>query len=451
MSKSLIAAAAVSVFLLAPSVDAQNWPTFRGAGARGVADAQDLPSDWNVATSQNVKWKTRIPGQGHSSPIVWGNRLFVTSAERANPPKLAFGDTGGIRLADDSAPHVWRLHALDAATGRIAWTAEAKSGQPRATRHVKSSQANSTPATDGSTVVAVFGSEGLVAFDWNGKEKWRADLGVVNPGLFGDPKSEWGHASSPVIYENRVIVQVDRHAQSFLAAYDIANGKQLWKVDRDERPVWATPTLYVGPARTELIVVGGVHVKGYDPRTGDELWRFKDVSEVKTPTAFADSNLIYFSGGYRGRPFFALRTGASGDVSEADNAKTGKFLAWRTEPGGPYTSTPVAYQGVLFAVRDEGIAVAHDAVTGERLFMERTGATHSASPVASDGKIYVAAEGGEVLVLKAGRAFEILARIDMGEALMATPAISGRTMFIRGADHVFAIAKSGAGSRTAAR
>jgi outer membrane protein assembly factor BamB len=252
-----------------------------------------------------------------------------------------------------------------------------------------------------------------------------------------------------VIFENRVIVQVDRHAQSFLAAYDLATGRQLWKVDRDERPVWATPTLFAGPSRTELIVVGGVHVKGYDPRTGAELWRFKDVSEVKTPTAFVDSDLIYFSGGYRGRPFFALRTGASGDVSEPENAKTGKFLAWRTEPGGPYTSTPVAYQGVLFAVRDEGIAVAHDAVTGERLFMERTGATHSASPVASDGRIYVAAEGGEVLVLKAGRAFEVLARNDMGVALMATPAISGKTLYVRGTDHVFAIAKTAGGARTA--
>jgi outer membrane protein assembly factor BamB len=418
---------------------AGTWPSFRGAQAKGVADGENLPAEWDVRTGKNVRFKVTVPGLGHSSPVVWEDRVFLTSAVGATPPALRLGDTGGIDLVTDQGNLSWRLYCLSARDGKVLWEEEAFAGPPRTKRHVKSSQANPTPATDGKTVVAVFGSGGLAAFDVSGQLKWKADLGALNPGLFGDTSSEWGHASSPVIDGDRVFVQVDRHSGSFLAAYDLASGRRLWNVARDERPVWSTPTVHEVGGRKELLVVGGYHVRGYDPATGQEIWRFKDEAEVKTPTPVVADGLLVFAGGYRGRPLFALKPGAKGDVSVPESASSGPFLAWRTERGGPYTTTPLAYRGVVYAVRDEGILNAYDLATGQRIFQERTGATHAASPVASDGRVYLAAEGGEVLVLKAGRTFEVLAKNDMGEPCMATPAIANGTLYVRTQGHLYGI------------
>jgi outer membrane protein assembly factor BamB len=393
-----------------------------------------------VKTGVNVRWKTAIPGLGHSSPVVWGDRVFVTTAVGEKAPRVVLGDEGGIALADDASSHSWRIVCLGATDGRILWSQEGYAGRPRVKRHVKASHANATPATDGRTVVAIFGSEGLTAFDVEGRVKWRTDLGRLDPGLLGDPSSEWGHSSSPVIFDGLAIVQVDRHRDSFLAAFDLESGRRVWSVSRDERPVWATPTLIGAGGRTELVVVGGHHVRGYDPRTGGELWRFKDEAEVKTPTPFASDGLIVFAGGYRGRPMFALRPGGRGDLSVPEGAAKGRHLAWRTEAGGPYTSTPVAYRGMLYGARDEGILFAYDMATGERVWRERSNATHAASLVASDGRIYVASEAGEVLVLKAGRSYDLMARNDMGESTMATPAIAGGTLYVRTRGHLYAIA-----------
>jgi outer membrane protein assembly factor BamB len=446
---TLLALVFTSVAGPRPAV-AENWPSFRGPFARGVRDGENLPADWDVRTGRNIRFKTAIPGLGHSSPIVWGDRVFLTSAVGSSTAPLKLGDSGGTDPAEDPGTLSWRLYCLSARDGRMLWEREAFAGPPRARRHAKGSQANATPVTDGRTVVAVFGSGGVAAYDFEGRLRWKADLGPLNPGLFGDPSSEWGHGSSPVIDGDRVFVQVDRHAQSFLAAFDVGTGRRQWTAQRDERPVWATPTVHESGGRKELIVVGGYHVRGYDPRDGRELWRFKDEAEVKTPTPFAAGGLIVFAGGYRGRPIFALKSGASGDVSVPAGASSGPFLAWRTEPGGPYTSTPLAYDGLLYSVRDEGIATAYDLATGRRIYQERTSATHSASPVASDGKLYVAAEGGEVLVVKAGPSFVILARNDMGEPCMATPAIADGTLFVRTQGHLYAIASASVNAKPAA-
>ena len=439
MLRWLMAAALVPLPLAA-----QDWPSFRGPAALGVADDQDLPADWDVKSLRNVRWKADLPGYGHSSPIVFGDRVYVTTAVSAKVPRPTLGDKGGIDMARDDREVSWRLLCLDARDGKVVWDREAFAGAPRARRHVKSSQANATPATDGKTVVAVFGSQGVAAFDRDGKRLWTADLGVLNPGLFGDATSEWGHASSPAIFEGLAIVQVDRHKDSFLAAFDLLTGRPVWKVARDERPVWASPTLASLDGRTELLVVGGYHVCAYDPKTGDELWRFHDEAEVKTPTPFASDGLAVFSGGYRGRPLFAIRGDARGDVSVPEGAPNGRFLAWRTEPGGPYTVTPVAYRNLLYAVRDEGVLGVYDLQTGGLVYRERTGTTHSASPVASDGKVYLIGEDGQAIVLRAGRAFEVLARIEMDETVFATPAISRGTMYVRTAGHLYAIARSAA-------
>jgi outer membrane protein assembly factor BamB len=409
-----------------------------------VVDGQGLPLQWDVETGRNIVWKAAIPGAGHSSPVVSGRRLFVTTAVGKQPASFVFGDEGGISSASDTGRHTWRVLALNAGDGRVLWDREVFSSEPRAKRHVKGSYANSTPVVAGDTVVAILGSQGMVALDSaDGTERWRVDLGRLDPGLFGDATSEWGYASSPVTDGSRVYVQVDRHADSYLAAFDLATGERVWTVERAERPVWATPTLVRVGERRDLVVVGGYHTRGYDPQTGEERWRFADEAEVKTPTPFLADGLIIISGGYRGRPMFALRPGGAGDISLAEGETSGPFVAWTTEAGGPYTSTPIAYDGLLYSVRNEGIFQVHDLTNGTLVHRERTQATHSASPIASDGRIILAAEGGEVLVYRAGREPELLARNDMGEACMATPAIAEGALFVRTAGHVYAISEQG--------
>lgn len=423
-----------ALLLLAPAATADHWPSFRGESAAGVVDGDPLPASWDPASGANVRWTAEIPGVAHSSPIVWGERAYVVTAVTEDEPELVVGDEGGIRLAGDrEARFSWRLYALDAATGEVVWQREAYAGQPRAGRHVKSSQANSTPATDGESVVAIFGSEGMVAFSAAGEERWRVDLGVLDPGLFGDATSTWGHASSPVIHDGRVFVQVDRHADSFVAAYDLATGGELWKVGRDEKPVWATPTIHQTAERTQLIVVGGDYDRGLDPATGRELWRFPRDFQVKTPTPFVTGDTVILAGGYRGKELFAVDVAAEGLVE-------GEELVWTSEPGGPYTSTPVAYRGRLFYVRDTGIFNVLDPASGESLHRERLEGTFSASLVAGDGKLFLAGEDGIVRVHSAESPFQQLAAVDMGAACMATPAIAGGTLYLRCGSTLWAIA-----------
>ena len=320
------------------------------------------------------------------------------------------------------------------------WQKDAATGAPRAKRHVKSSQANATPATDGRTVVALLGSQGLFAFSAEGEPLWHQDLGVLDPGLLGDTGSQWGHGSSPILAGDRVIVQVDRHRDSFLAAYDLATGKQLWKVARDERPVWATPTYFPAGGRDELIVIGGNFVRGYRATSGEELWRFADQAEVKTPTPFVAGERVILAGGYRGRPLLALKAGGSGDLSEREG-HSGALL-WRSERGGPYTSTPVVYGDHVYAVTDTGVLTVYDLASGQQLSRQRTSDTYSASLVAGDGKVYLTGEGGTVTVLAAGAEPKVLAENAMNEPCFATPAIAGGSLYLRCRGHLYAIART---------
>jgi outer membrane protein assembly factor BamB len=425
------------------SVNAQNWPTFRGEFARGVADGQALPDQWDIKTGKNIRWRTEIPGMGHSSPVIWGDRVFLTSAVAENIPGLVLGDQGGIDMVKEDSSFSWRLTCLDKISGKILWSKEAFQGKPRADRHVKSSQANSTPATNGKVVAAIFGSQGMAVYDLNGKRLWQIDLGVLDPGLFGDASSQWGYASSPIIDGNKVIVQVDRHKNSFLAAYKIDSGELIWKVDRDEKPTWATPTLHRVNGKQELIVVGGDFDRGVDPGNGREIWRFRRDYQVKTTTPVVADGRIVLSGGYRGKPLFALKTGQTGDLSLAEGKNTSDAVAWESAPGGPYTSSPVVYKGVIYFVRNTGILTALDLQTGAEIFRHRLDGNFSASPVTSDGKLYFVSEEGVVTVLRAAREVEILAQNDMAEPCMATPAISGKTLFIRSQSHVYAIGTGG--------
>jgi outer membrane protein assembly factor BamB len=438
--------------VLPAAAQAQHWPSFRGRDAAGVADGHPSPTAWDAVKGTNVLWKTPIPGLAVSSPIVWGDTVFVTTAVSSDPgAPFRHGLYGDVEPSKDMTPHSWRLLAIDKRTGKVRWDREAHRGVPKTKRHPKSSQASCTPATDGKVVIAHFGSEGLYAYDMSGKLLWKRDLGLLNAGWFFDPDYEWGTASSPILYKDLVIVQADRQEDSFVAAFRLKDGEPAWRTARDEIPSWGTPTVYQGPPRDELVTHGSKFIRAYDPLTGRELWRLGPNSEVTTPTPIVAHGLIFVTNGYRGvQPIYAIRPGGSGDLTLPGEATSSASIAWSTKRGGPYTPTPVVYGDLLYTLSNQGVLAAYQAKSGERLYQERVagkGGAFSASPVAADGKLYLAGEDGEVFVVKAGPKPDLLATNPMGEVLMATPALSDGLVIVRGLKHLFAI---GEGSRPAA-
>jgi outer membrane protein assembly factor BamB len=427
--------------LSAISANAQNWPSFRGPNASGVAEGTKPPTAWDVEKSQNVLWKTSIPGLSHASPIVWGNQIYVITAVSSDAKAGFVAKDRGIDLANDDAKHAWMIFALDKRNGQVLWSNKAYEGVPRAKRHVKATQANSTPVTDGRYVVALFGSEGLACYDTKGKLLWKQDLGVLNPGLWDDKSSSWGHSSSPVIYRDLVIVQADGHTQSFIAAFNLKDGKQAWRVERNEITSWTTPALYEGGNRTELIANGGRYIRGYDPLTGKELWRFSDnETQVKMQAPQIAGDLIYITGGYpAGRAMYVFRPGAVGDISLKAGEEKNAFLAWSSTKGSPYTPTPIVYGDLFYVLADNGVLSAYVAKTGELVYQQRLPSSFSASPVAANGKLYLASEDGDVFVVKAGRQYELLSRNVMGQPLMATPALTDGMLIVRGQNAIYAL------------
>ena len=430
--------------LILSVVHAQNWPQFRGAGAQGIAEGKVAPTAWDATKMTGVRWKTPIPGLAHSSPVVWGERVFLTTAVSSEAkPASRYGLYGEVDPVKDEPKHTWHVMALDKQTGKVIWDRIAYEGVPRTKRHPKSTHASSTPATDGKHVVALFGSQGfLICYDMNGKLLWKQDIGVLDSGWFYDADYQWGHASSPIIYRNFVIVQADIQKDSFIAAYDITSGKQVWRTSRDEIPSWSTPTVYEGNGRAELVANGGKFVRGYDPQTGKELWRIGPNSEIVTPTPFAAHDLIFVANGYRPiQPIYAIRPGASGDISLKDGKDSNEFVAWSKQRGGPYMPTPIVYGDYFYTCSNQGVLAAYNAKTGERAYQERLGGKGGAftsSPVAADGKIYLSSEDGDVFVVKAGAKYELLATNPVGEVMMATPAISDGLVIVRGINHLFA-------------
>jgi outer membrane protein assembly factor BamB len=281
----------------------------------------------------------------------------------------------------------------------------------------------------------------LAAYDVNGRLLWKKDLGLIDSGWFFDVTHQWGHSSSPIIYQDSVIVQVDRQKDSFIAAYDLASGKELWRTSRtDEIPTWATPTVVRGKLGDELIT-NGTKIRAYDPETGKLRWTLGPNSEIAIPTPVAGTDLVYLMGGYAPvRPIYAVRPGASGDISLPKSATSSDAVAW-TNGEGAYIPTPLVYRGLLYALNVNGILTAYDAQTGERIYRARVGAggAFSASPIAADGRLYFASEDGEVFVAKAGREYVELFKHDMKEVIMATPAISDGLIVVRTNQHVYGI------------
>jgi outer membrane protein assembly factor BamB len=425
------------------SVSGQQWPAFRGPNASGVADGQPMPVRWNTSTGENVLWKTPIPGLAVSSPIVWGDRVFVSTAVSSDPNVgIRTGLYGDVQPVNDLSKHSWRLLAIDKRTGKVLWDRVAYEGVPKTKRHPKSSQASPTPVTDGFRVIVSFGPQGLYAYDVDGKPIWKRDLGALNAGWFYDPDYEWGVGSSPIIWKNLVIVQCDIQKNSFIAAFNVATGEPVWRTAREEIPSWSTPTIYESNGRAELVTQATGFTRGYDPTTGKELWRLSGNSEITIPTPIVGPGFVIVTNGYRGvQPIYAIKPGANGDITLKRDQTKSDFIAWSTSRGGPYIPTPIIYRDELYVVQINGVLAAYDVRTGQRLYEQRlgSGGSFSASPVAGDGKIYVASEDGDVFVVKAGSTYELLATNAVGEVVMATPAISSGMIIIRSMKDLLAI------------
>ena len=431
------------VYVASSSAQAQNWPTFRGPNASGVADGNTPPAVWDAEKSNNILWKTAIPGLGHSSPIVWEDRVFVTTAvSSAADSQFVHGLTETAASADDNSKHSWRVYCLDRNTGRIIWEKAVHEGTPKVKRHVKASYANPTPATDGKYLVVSFGSEGLYCFDLDGNLLWKQDLGILDGGWSVGPDFHWGFGSSPIIYKQLAIAQCDTQSQSFIAGFNLGDGKRVWQSMRAEDSSWSTPAIYEGKDHAELVTSGTKYYRGYDPQTGKELWRLADGVDVKIPTPIIAHGLFFLSGGdsQARRTFYALRAGASGEIKPAESADGGS-IAWRSPVIKPHIITPIVYGDYLYVCTDNGVLTQYQARTGEPGYRARlgNGGAFSASPVAANGNLYFASEDGDVFVVKSAATYELLSRNPMGEVIMATPAITGKMIIIRGQDHVFGI------------
>jgi outer membrane protein assembly factor BamB len=429
-----------------PSAPGGNWPSFRGPQASGIAESQNLPDKWNGKTGENILWRTPIPGLAHSSPVVWGNRIFLTSA-LSSAPNATFrpGLYGDGDASKDRSRHRWIIYALDKRTGKVLWERTAHEGVPIDKRHIKSTYANSTPATDGRIVVAWFGSQGVYAYDVNGGFLWKVDLGRLDLGAYDIPTYEWGPASSPIIWNGLVILQCDTQADSFILALDANTGKTVWKTERDELPSWGTPTVAITSAGPELVANAANYIRGYDPRTGKELWRLGRSSKITAPTPiFTDDLFVVVSGRAPERPIFVVRAGARGDLTLPEGKASSEAVVWSRTGRGSYMPTPLVYDGILYVLANNGLLDAYDLRTGEDIYRQRlplVGSGFSASPVACDGKLYLSNEDGEMLVVAAGKNFSHIATNSLGELLMATPALSDGVMYVRSATSLFAIGR----------
>ena len=421
---------------------ARPWPSFRGANAAGTADGQGAVTEWNVEKGTHIRWKTPVPGISNASPIVWGNKVFVVTAiSSAGDSTFRTGLYGDVKPVEDLSEHTWKIYCLDKASGKVLWEQTAFKGVPKTKRHTKASQANSSPVTDGTRVVALFGSIGrLVGWDMNGKQLWNVDVGILDSGWFFDPTYQWGFSSSPIIHRERVIVQADMQKNSFIAAYDVKTGKQVWKTDRDEIPTWGTPTIF-----ENQIVTNGPTVRAYDVETGKELWKLGPNSEVTVGTPVVGEGLVFVTGGYPpARPIYAVKATARGDISMPKNATSSDVVAW-SNSAGTYIPTPLYYEGILYTCDNGGVVTAYDAKTGERLYRSRVGGggAFSASPIAADGNLYFANEDGDIVVARAGRKYEELSKNQMKEVIMSTPAISDGLIVVRTFGHVYGIGEPG--------
>jgi outer membrane protein assembly factor BamB len=420
----------------------QQWPSFRGPMACGYLSNSKTPATWNTENPKDLKWKTSIPGLGHSSPVIWDNYLFVTTATtNMNDESLKLGLYGDIDEADDKRVHEFKVCCLDKNNGKILWERVAHKGIPKSKRHTKSTQANCTPATDGRYLIVHFGSEGLFCYDLKGNLIWEKDMGILNPGPYTDPGVEWGYASSPIIYKNKIIIQCDIPENPCILALDINTGKELWRTSRqDEVSTWCTPAIYTKNGNTQVIANGYRQICGYDIESGEKIWRLSNGGDAPAPSPVIANDLIYLNSAHgRYSPIFVVKPDAKGDITLNEDSTKNQYIVWSIKRGGAYMQTPLVYEGLLYNLNINGMLTCFDALTGEIKYKENFKEAFSASAIAADGKIYFSSEAGNVYVIKAGSVYSLLAKNIIKDNCMATPAISGNTLYFRTRHFIIAI------------
>jgi outer membrane protein assembly factor BamB len=419
-----------------PAADAQ-WAGWRGPGGQGVATAKGLPVEWSE--TKNVAWKTPIPGRGHSSPVVWGDRIFLTTAidgEVVPGAKAVRHMDEGKEFVHPEAigadrKHKFEVIAIDARTGKIVWEKVAFEGTPYDSAHRRASFASPTAVTDGERVYAFFGSEGLYAYDFEGRLLWKAAMpGIANMGV--------GYGTSPVLHKGLLIVQCDEDSgeKSFIAAYHAKTGKEAWRVARKVQVSWATPVIVRAAEGDELVTAGTEWLIGYDPMTGKELWRSKGLESNAVPSPVAGKDVVVLTSGFPSKKAIAIRPGGTGDITGSDR------VLWTYEKGTAYVPSPILYGDFLYLVTDKGLMTCLDVKTGAVRYegaRPPVAASFMASPVAFEDKILLASQDGDVFVIKAGPAHEVLRTNSLGEPISASPAIANGRIYIRGEKTLFAI------------
>ncbi|MDB4533421.1 ankyrin repeat domain-containing protein [Vicingaceae bacterium] len=430
------------------AISSNNWPSFRGNGARGVADGQNPPIAWKLEKDAdkgtNVLWKVPVAGLAHSCPAIWEDKLFLTSAVGADEkPGLKIGNYGDVASVENEGEHSFVVSCYNKHNGKLYWKRTANKSEVLVKRHLKSTHANSTPATDGEYVVAFFGYAGLYCYTADGDLVWEKGLGKLDSGWFYDEGYQWGFGSSPIIYDGKVIVQCDIQKKSFIACYDLATGNQEWRVDRDEIPSWSTPTIHETERGPMLITCGTKFARGYNAINGEEIWRMSGHSEIVVPTPFVAHDLIFLTSGYRPiQPVYAVKLDATGDVSLSKNENSNQHVEWAAKRYGPYMPSAICYGDYLYTCANRGILTCYQATTGMQVYRERLksgGKSYVGSPVAADGHLYLTAENGQTVVVKAGPKFEVVATNDVAENVLSTAAISEGIFYVRGQNHLIAL------------
>ncbi|HUL51020.1 MAG TPA: PQQ-binding-like beta-propeller repeat protein [Candidatus Nitrosotalea sp.] len=422
---------------------AADWPQFRGPNASGLDTNVALPTRWNVESGEHIRWRTPIPGLAHASPIIWHDRVYLATAVRSGKSELKVGLYGDIDSANDQDSHQWQLLALDKATGKILWDKVGHEGIPRVKRHTKASHCNATPTTDGRRIVAIFGSEGLFCFDMDGQLVWKRDLGPMDSGYYVVPSAQWGFASSPVIHEGKVVVVCDVQTNSFLASYDLADGKELWRTPRKDVPTWGTPTIVRVGDQTEILVNGWHNIGAYDFAHGNEIWNLDGGGDIPVPTPVVAGGFGYFTSGHgKFRPMRAIRLEARGDITPSEIRGTNAAISWVHARQGTYMQTPIVAGNHLYGCLDNGVLTCFDAKSGVIAYSERIGngsEGFTSSPVSDGRNLFFVSEVGNVYIVPARETFSISATNKLDETCLASPAISDGTLFFRTRSQLVAI------------
>jgi outer membrane protein assembly factor BamB len=423
---------------------AAEWAQFRGPRASGVDETVELPTVWNLKSGENVAWKVEVPGLAHSSPVIWKDRIYLTTVTSSGKTDLKVGLYGDIDSANDDGPQVWRVVAVEKSSGKVLWNKVGHEAIPRVKRHTKSTHCNSTPATDGKHLVTFFGSEGLFCFSADGDVLWKKDLGAMDSGYFAVPSAQWGFASSPVIFDGKVVVQCDVQTNSFLALFDLTDGRELWRTQRKDVPTWSTPTVAQMGGETRILVNGWHHIGAYEFLSGKEIWKLDGGGDIPVPTPILGDGVAYVTSAHgKLRPMRAIRLDASGDITPKEIGETNNAVVWSQPRNGNYMQTPILVRNHVYGCLDMGLVTCFDAKTGAIQYSERltNGQGFTASPVSDGRHLYFASELGNVFVVPGTAKFSVIATNSLNETCMASPAISEGHLFFRTRSTLVSIGK----------